>query len=71
MKIKKEYIDTKTIGYLCDVCSDPIPNDSLRLIDFSGNTESGNYRECDLCESCFGKVETFIVHILCGAINEV
>lgn len=67
MEIKKEIISTTTIGYKCDICHKNIDDNNLRLIDFR---ELREFQECDMCEDCFDKVETYIVKELRGTIRD-
>jgi len=71
MKIKKEIISEVTIGYKCDICDQPMSDNCYQFSDLSGNSESGRYRSCDMCEECFGWVEKYIIHYLGGKMSEL
>lgn len=70
IKTPRTYIATSSV--LCDVCEKECIENYIPIscIWGYGSPNDGDQTSCELCESCWNKVEAFIVNELKGKVRK-
>jgi len=79
MKIKELVQRSEITDIICDICNESCCKEdgysceyiSIEHLWGYDSSKDGTKTECDICESCFVKVQDFIVNTLKGRVREI
>lgn len=78
MHIKELVQRSEITDVICDICNKSyyVEGGGCEYVDIDHywgyySNKDGTKTECDICESCFAKVQDFIVNTLKGKVREI